>query len=72
MNLVTRSAHHAGDIVGRVLGRAAAMIVGVAMIVLGVGMTVTIVMLPVGIVTLLLGVLIFIGGMFAPEDRSEA
>jgi len=72
MNLVTRSAHHAGEVVGRVLGRAAAVIVGFVMIILGVGMTATIVMLPAGIVTLLLGVLVFIGGIFAPQDRSEA
>jgi len=72
MKLVTRSVHQAADIVGRLLGRVAAVIIGFVMIAVGVGMAVTIVMLPVGIITLLLGVLILVGGIFARDDRSEA
>jgi uncharacterized membrane protein YccC len=72
MKLVTRSVHQAADIVGRLLGRVAAVIIGFVMIAVGVGMAVTIVMLPVGLITLLLGVLILVGGIFARDDRSEA
>ena len=72
MKFVTRSFHQAADIVGRLLGRVAAVILGFVMIALGVGMMVTIVMLPAGIVTLLLGLLIFVGGIFARDERSQA
>ena len=71
MKFVTRSVHQATDIVGRLLGRVAAVIIGFAMIAIGVGMTATIVMLPVGIISLLLGVLIFVGGVFARDERRE-
>jgi hypothetical protein len=72
MKFVTRSVHQAIEIVERLLGRVAAVIIGFAMIAIGVGMTATIVLLPVGIITLLLGVLILVGGIFARDDRSEA
>ena len=62
----------AADIVGRLLGRTAAVIIGLVMIAVGVGMTVTIVMLPVGIVSLLLGVLILVGALFVRDERSQA
>ena len=72
MKVVTRSMQQAADIVRRTLGRTAAVIIGFAMTAIGLGMTATIVMLPVGIVMLLLGVLVFVGGIFAPDPRSES
>jgi hypothetical protein len=72
MKVATRSFHQAADIVGRLLGRVAAGIIGFVMIAGGIGMTATIVMLPVGIITLLLGVLILVGGIFARDEGSEA
>jgi hypothetical protein len=71
MRLLSRSAHRVADIVGRLFGRLAAVIIGFIMMVVGLGMTASIVMLPVGVVLLLLGVLIFVGGIFVPDDRSE-
>jgi hypothetical protein len=72
MKPVTRVAHQAADLIGRLFGRVAAVIVGFVMIVAGLGMTVTIVLLPAGIVTLLLGILILVGGIFAHADRRAA
>jgi hypothetical protein len=60
-----------GDIVGRVLPRVAALIIGFILMTVGLGMTITVVLLPVGIVSGLLGVAIFVGGLFAPDVREE-
>jgi hypothetical protein len=70
MTIISRSARHVGEIVGRMFTRVVAMIIGVILMVVGLGMTATVVMLPVGIVLLLLGVAIFVGGIFAPDDQT--
>jgi hypothetical protein len=61
----TRSWFRAAEVL---LGHAAAVIVGFAMMVVGLGLGVTIIMLPVGIVIGLLGVALFVGGLFAHVD----
>ena len=71
MAFFTRSTRRVADIVGRVFNRFAAVAVGLLLIVVGVGMMVTIVMLPVGVILDLLGVLILVGGLFAPDQRTE-
>jgi len=71
MAFFTRSTRRVADIVGRVFNRFAAVTVGLLLIVVGVGMMVTIVMLPVGVILDLLGVLILVGGLFAPDQRTE-
>jgi hypothetical protein len=47
------------------LGHAAALVIGFALMVVGLGLGVTMIMLPVGIIVGLIGVLIFVGGLFA-------
>ena len=54
------------------VGRAAAVVIGFAMMVIGLGLGVTMIMLPVGIVVGLLGVLIFVGGLFARTGEGKA
>jgi hypothetical protein len=71
MTLITRSTHHIAEIIGRVLSRMAAIVIGFALAALGLGMMVSIVMLPVGVIFFLGGILIFIGGIFAPDDRTQ-
>jgi hypothetical protein len=71
MTPLSRSAHHLGDVVGRIFNRVAAVIVGFIMMAVGLAMTATIVMLPVGIVVGLIGVLVFVGGFYAPDQRTE-
>jgi len=68
MTLFSRSIDRVADIVGRVFGRLAAVIVGFTMMMLGLGMTATIVLLPAGVVVGLLGVAIFVGGLARPRD----
>jgi hypothetical protein len=68
---VAHAVHRLADIVGRVFGRLAAVIVGFIMMVLGLAMTAAIVILPAGVVVGLLGVAIFVGGIFARDDRKE-
>ena len=68
MTLFSRSIHRVAEIVGRVFGRLAAVIVGFTMMMLGLGMTTTIVLLPAGVVVGLLGVAIFVGGLARPRD----
>jgi hypothetical protein len=70
MTLLARSFRHFADVIGRLLGRFAAMVVGFILMVVGLAMTATIVMLPAGIVLGLLGVAIFVGGWFAPDVRT--
>jgi hypothetical protein len=53
----------------RLLGHAAAMLLGFVMMVIGLGLGVTMIMLPVGVVIGLLGVAIFVGGLFARIDQ---
>ena len=53
---------------GRLFERAAAVVVGLAMMIVGLAMGVTMVMLPAGLVVGLLGVAIFVGGLFARID----
>jgi len=53
-----------------VLGHAAAVVVGFAMMIVGLGLGVTMIMLPVGLVVGLIGAAIFIGGLFARIDRT--
>ena len=67
MGTVARSIDRLAEVVGRVFGRLAAVVVGLILIVAGIAMTATIVMLPAGIVTLLIGVAVFVGGMFRPR-----
>jgi len=67
MGTVARSIDRLAEIVGRVFGRLAAVVVGLILMVAGIAMTATIVMLPAGIVTLLIGVAVFVGGMFRPR-----
>jgi len=71
MKVIRHSIQQAADIIGRLLGRAAAVLIGFAMFALGLGMTATIVMLPVGILTMMLGVLILVSGLFARDDRTD-
>jgi hypothetical protein len=71
MTLLSRSVRRVADVVGRVFGRLTAMIIGCILTVVGLAMTATIVMLPVGIVLGLLGVAIFVGGLFAPDARTD-
>ena len=52
-----------------VLGHIAALIIGFVMMVVGLGLGVTLIMLPVGIVIGLVGVAIFVGGLFARNNR---
>ena len=53
---------------GRLFERAAAVVVGLAMMIVGLAMGVTMVLLPAGLVVGLLGVAIFVGGLFARID----
>ena len=71
MRVISHSTHHIAEIVGRVFSRVAAIVIGFALTALGLGMMVTVVMLPVGVVFFLVGLLIFVGGIFAPDDRTE-
>lgn len=71
MRVIRHSLQQAADIIGRLLGRVTAVIIGFVMIALGLGMMVTIVMLPVGILILMLGVLILVGGLYARDDRTD-
>jgi len=71
MTLLSRSVRQVADLVGRMLPRLAALIIGFIMTALGLGMMVTIVMLPAGVVIAVLGILIFVGGLFADVDRAE-
>jgi hypothetical protein len=70
MTLQSRSVRYVADVVGRVLGRLAAMIIGFVLMFAGLAMMVTIVMLPVGVVVALLGVGIFVAGLFAPIEST--
>ena len=70
MTSLSKSVRQIAGMVGRVFGRLAAVIIGFIMMVVGLGLTATLVMLPVGIVLGLLGVAIFVGGLFAPDDRT--
>ena len=71
MTIRSRPVRQVADIVGLVFNRLAAVIIGFIMMVVGLAMTATIVMLPVGVVLGLLGVVILVGGIFAPERRTE-
>ena len=71
MGFFTRSTSRVAQIVGRVFTRFAAVTIGLILIILGLGMMVTIVMLPVGVILDLLGVMILVGGLFAPDQRTE-
>jgi uncharacterized membrane protein YgdD (TMEM256/DUF423 family) len=71
MTLLSRSVRGFADVIGRVLGRLGAMVIGFVLMVVGVAMMATIVMLPAGIVLLLLGIAIFVGSLFAPNFRSD-
>ena len=57
--------------VGRFLGHAAAIVLGLVMMVVGMGLGVTMIMLPVGIVIGLLGVAVLISGLFAHFDSRK-
>ena len=72
MTLQSRSVRYVADVVGRVLGRLAAMIIGFVLMIVGVAMMVTIVMLPVGVVVALLGVGVFVAGLFAPIESTTS
>jgi len=71
MTLLSRTFRRFADVIGRALGRSAAMVIGIVLVIVGVAMTITIVMLPAGVVLWLLGVAIFIGGLFAPDLRTD-
>ena len=67
MTVVSRLVRQIPVLVGRVLPRTVAVIIGFIMIAVGLGMTATIVMLPAGVVIGLLGVAVFVSGIFAPN-----
>ena len=71
MTGVSRLVRQIPVLVGRVLPRTVAVIIGFIMIALGLGMTATVVMLPAGVVISLFGVAVLASGMFAPDMRSE-
>jgi hypothetical protein len=54
--------------IGRFLGHALAIVVGLAMMIIGLGLGVTMIMLPVGLTIGLLGVAIVVAGIFARID----
>ena len=58
--------------VGRFLGHAAAVTLGLLMMIVGLGLGVTMIMLPVGLTIGLLGVALVIGGLFARIDKVKA
>lgn len=59
------------EIGGLVLGHAAAVVIGFAMMVVGLGLGVTMIMLPVGLVIGLVGVGIFVWGLLGHLDGSK-
>jgi hypothetical protein len=70
MTVVSRSPRQVADLVGRLLTRTAAVIIGFIMMAVGLGMMATVVMLPAGVVIGLLGIAMIVGGLFAPDMRS--
>jgi hypothetical protein len=54
--------------IGRFLGHAAAVVLGLIMMVVGLGLSMTIVMLPFGMTIGLLGVATLVAGLFAGAD----
>ncbi len=59
------------EIGGLVLGHAAAVAIGFAMMVVGLGLGVTMIMLPVGLVIGLVGVGIFVWGLLGHLDGNR-
>jgi hypothetical protein len=69
MTEITHWGRSVADMVGRALGRVAAVIIGFVMMIVGLGMSVSIVLLPVGVVVGLLGVGLFVAGLFARVEQ---
>jgi hypothetical protein len=67
----TIAVHGALASVGRFLGHAAAVMVGLILMIVGLGLGVTMIMLPVGITIGLLGLAIVVGGVFARIDEHK-